>query len=162
MLLPNLGGHVASGPQASDNDRAIPLDVTANPMIVSFAQIRASLYVMSAAVALGALAPAPARAQAEAPVELAAAQAAVERATQADADQYASDTVDSARQLLRQSQLAQANRDRRSAVQLALQAAAEADLARARSEQAVVEANLSQRQQEVAALKRKLGLEGGQ
>ncbi|MCC4599013.1 DUF4398 domain-containing protein [Xanthomonas melonis] len=85
--------------------------------------------------------------------ELIAAEQAVQRATQADADQYAPDLVNLARQELMQAQQAQLDkRQRKQVPQIALRAAADADLAKARSEQAVVSAQLEQRRREVAQL----------
>lgn len=89
--------------------------------------------------------------------ELAAAEQAVQRATQADADQYAADLISQARQELMQAQQAALDRGQRKQVpQLALRAAADADLARARSEEAVVAAQLQQRRSEVAKLQSSL------
>ena len=88
-----------------------------------------------------------------APPELAVAERAVQQATQADADQYATDLVNQARQELMQAQQSMGDRKGRKLVpQLAAQAAADADLARVRSEQAVAQAQLQQRQAEVAKL----------
>lgn len=90
--------------------------------------------------------------------ELLAAQQAVQRAIQADADQYAPDLLASARQGLEQAQQAALDRRaRKTAPQLALRVAADADLARARSEEAVATAQLKQRQAEVAQLQQTLG-----
>ncbi|MEE7546996.1 DUF4398 domain-containing protein, partial [Xanthomonas sp. Kuri4-1] len=95
-------------------------------MTASFAQIRRSLYVTACAFALSA----PALAQVALP-ELAAAEQAVQRATQADADQYAPDLVNLARQELMQAQQAALDRgQRKQAPQIAVRAAADADLAR--------------------------------
>lgn len=90
--------------------------------------------------------------------ELLSAQQAVQRAVQADADQYAPDLLASARQGLEQAQQAALDRrQRKTAPQLALRVAADADLARARSEEAVANAQLKQRQAEVAQLQQTLG-----
>lgn len=132
--------------------------MTRLPMI-SFAQLRGTLYVMAAALVVTLATISTSGAQTATTPELQAAIDAVARAGAADADQYAHDTIESARQLLRQAQAAQANRDKREAEDFALRAAVEADLARARSEEATANANLAHRQQEVAALKQKLGLE---
>jgi hypothetical protein len=122
------------------------------PMTASFAQMQRSLYVIACAFALST----PALAQV-APPELAAAEQAVQRATQADADQYAPDLVNQARQELMQAQQASLDRgQRKQAPQIALRAAADADLARARSEEAVVNAQVEQRQAEVARLQSSL------
>ena len=73
-------------------------------------------------------------------MELAQARQAVDKATQADADQYAPDLIGLARQGLEQ----------------ALRAAADADLARVRSEEATVTAQLQLRRNEVNQLQRQL------
>nr|WP_244664134.1 DUF4398 domain-containing protein [Xanthomonas phaseoli] len=95
--------------------------------------------------------------------ELTAAEQAVQRATQADADQYAPDLVNLARQELMQAQQAQLDkRQRKQVPQIALRAAADADLAKARSEEAVITAQLEQRRKEVAQLQNTLNTgEGG-
>jgi hypothetical protein len=95
----------------------------------SFAQIRIALYAIAVTFALAGAA----RAQQALP-GIDDAQQAVDRATQADADQYAPDLIASARAHLEQAQAA--SMDRRAQKQvpaLATQAALEADLARARS-----------------------------
>ncbi len=123
------------------------------PMNPSFAQMRHSLYVIACAFALSG----PAFAQDPAALELAAARMAVERADQADADQYAPGMLANARQQLEQAQrAAQDRRERKQAPVMALRAAADADLARALSEEAVANAQLQQRQAEVARLQRTL------
>jgi hypothetical protein len=129
------------------------------PMIRSFAQFRLPLYVMAAALALSVAAISPLQAQTATPPELEAAQQAVHKATQADADQYAPDLLNAARQGLTQAQAAQAQRDRKLALSLALRAAADADLARVRSNEAVANAELQQRRDEVADLQRRLSTE---
>jgi hypothetical protein len=119
----------------------------------SFAQLRRLLYVTACAYALCA----SAWAQDPAAADLLAAQQAVERADRADADQYAPDTVALARQQLEQAQRAAGDRrQRKQAPLLAQRAAADADLARARSEEAVAQAMLAQRQAEVERLQRQL------
>jgi hypothetical protein len=101
---------------------------------------------------------APSHAQVAAIPELVAAQQAVNRADQADADQYAPELLDSARNVLAQAQAAAASRrDRKLAPELALRATVDADLARARSEEAVADARLRQRRQEIGELQRSLG-----
>lgn len=125
------------------------------PMTVSFAHFRRPLHVMAAAVA--ALALAPVFAQSVQTPELEAAVKAVQRADQADADQYAPEPLAAARQFLAQ---AQATRNKKEALDFALRAAADADLARARSEEAVATAEVGQRRAEIADLQRQLG-EGG-
>jgi parvulin-like peptidyl-prolyl isomerase len=115
-----------------------------------------SLYVIACAFALSA----PAFAQVALP-ELSSAEQAVQQATQADADQYAPDLVNLARQELMQAQQAALDRrERKQAPQLALRAAADADLARARSEEAVAQAQLEQRRAEVTKLQSSLNAEG--
>lgn len=121
----------------------------------SFAQLRRFLYVTACASALCAGAWA---AQDPAAADLLAAQQAVDRADRADADQYAADTMAMARQQLEQAQRAAGDRrERKQAPLLAQRAAADADLARVRSEEAVVQAALAQRQAEVERLQRQLG-----
>jgi hypothetical protein len=93
-------------------------------------------------------------------VELAEAQQAVARAGDAYADQYAPELIGSARQTLALAQAAAANRrDRKLAPVLALRAAADADLAHARSQEAQQKAQLEQRRGEISELQRTLGLE---
>jgi len=122
-----------------------------NPL--SFAQLRQGLYGMALVMAMSA----PASAQ-EATLELAQARQAVERATQADADQYAPDLLDMARQGLEQAQRAAGERrERKNAAPLALRAVADADLARARSEEATITSTLQLRRNEVSQLQRQLG-----
>ena len=104
----------------------------------------------------------PVFAQAAISPEIVAAQQAVNRADQADADQYAPELLATARNSLAQAQAAAANRrDRKLAPDLALRATADADLARARSIEAVANAQLRQRQSEIAELQRTLDVEGG-
>ena len=95
--------------------------------------------------------------------ELQLARQAVERASRADADQYAPDLLVSARQTLDAAQAASegGRSERRQAPALALRAAADADLARARSEEAVARAQLDQRRAEAAELQRRLEGTGG-
>lgn len=119
-----------------------------SPMTASFAQMQRFLCVIACVFAVST----PALAQ-TAPPELALAEQAVQRATQADADQYAPDLVNLARQELMQAQQAAGDRsERKRAPLLALRAAADADLARVRSEEAVVQGQLEQRRAEVARL----------
>lgn len=126
-------------------------------MAPSFAQIRSALQVpaLGAVLALTACASLP-----PPTAELAAAQAAVTRAANADADQYAADDLARARRALEQAQAAMANRRQDDARALALQAAASADLANARSRAAVAETELAQKRAEVTRLKQRLGMEG--
>ena len=122
------------------------------PMKTSFAQIRPPLYVMVCALALAGTATAQ-----EAALELAQARQAVDKATQADADQYAPDLIAVARQGLEQAQRAAGDRrERKNAPALALRATVDADLARARSEEATATAQLQLRRNEVAQLQRQL------
>ncbi len=119
-------------------------------MIRSFAQIPGALCALVLAFSFAA----PATAQ---QAEIAAAQAAVQRATQADADQYAPDLIQSARQKVSQAQaLGDTRKGRREGPGLAMAAQADADLARARSEQATTQAKLAQEQAEVDRLRRAL------
>ena len=92
--------------------------------------------------------------------EVETARQAVDRADQADADQYAADPMARARGLLAQAQQAQSNRDKKDAIEFALRAAADADLARAQSAEAVTQSELQLRKAEIVDLQRKL--EGGQ
>jgi hypothetical protein len=124
----------------------------------SFAQFRRFLCVTVGAFALLAAFAAPLHAQAVLVPELVAAQQAVNRADQADADQYAPELLASARTALEQAQAAAANRrERKLAPGLALRATVDADLARARSEEAVANARSQQRRQEIDELQRTLG-----
>lgn len=124
----------------------------------SFAQFRRSLCVTVGAFALMAALGTPLHAQVAATPELVAAQQAVNRADQADADQYAPELLSSARTALEQAQVAASSRrDRKLAPGLALRATVDADLARARSEEAVANARLQQRRQEIGELQRTLG-----
>lgn len=114
--------------------------------------MRQRLSVMALALALAA----PVLAQ-DGALELAQARQAVDRATQADADQYAPDLIGMARQGLEQAQRAAADRrERRNAPSLALRAAVDADLARARSEEATATAQLQLRRNEITQLERQL------
>ncbi len=119
----------------------------------SFAQLRHLLYVTACASALCA----SAMAQDPAAADLLAAQQAVERADRADADQYAPDMMALARQQLEQAQRAAGDRrERKQAPLLAQRAAADADLARAQSNDAVAQATLAQRKAEVERLQAQL------
>ncbi|MEO6104781.1 MAG: DUF4398 domain-containing protein [Pseudoxanthomonas sp.] len=124
----------------------------------SFAQFRRSLCVTVGAFVLMVAFSAPSHAQAASTPELASAQQAVNRADQADADQYAPELLGSARTALAQAQAAASSRrDRKLAPGLALRATLDADLARARSEEAVSNARLQQRRQQIDELQRTLG-----
>jgi len=92
--------------------------------------------------------------------EIAAAQQAMTRAEGADADQYAPQELGVARSGLSQAQAAMSGGDEDDARRLALASAADADLAYARSREALVTAELNQRQAEVAELRRRLQSEG--
>lgn len=125
----------------------------------SFAHFRRRLYAL---VAISGLA-VTAQAQVASP-DLQRAQQAVQQAQQADADHYAPDLLDSARQRLIQAQAGTMSRsrgERREAEQLAREVAADADLARARSERTRAEADLGQRRAEIDALRQSLGLPAG-
>lgn len=89
--------------------------------------------------------------------ELSAAQQAVARADSADADQYAAVEIAAARSALAQAQAAMSAGDEDDARRLALRAAAEADLAHARSRVAAARSAHSQRRAEVAELQARLG-----
>jgi len=128
-------------------------------MTTSFAQIRRFLRASVCAFALHVSLAAPVFAQV-AVDELGAAQQAVARADQADADQYAPELLASARQALAQAQAANAvRRERRNAPALAQRASADADLALAKSREAVALARLQQARMEIAELQRSLGQE---
>lgn len=91
--------------------------------------------------------------------ELQAAQDAVQRAADSDADQYAPDLIQTARAELAQAQAAAVDRrQRKQAPVLAQRASADADLARARSNLAKAQARMAQSRQDVAQLRRTLGM----
>ena len=92
-------------------------------------------------------------------LELNTAQQAVVRATGADADQYAREQIELARQALSRAQSAMAQGDNDNARAYALAAAADADLARALSLEALATAQVAQRRAEVQRLRRELQLE---
>ena len=123
----------------------------------SFAQFRCCLWALVAATGLAVTA----QAQVVASPDVQRAQRAVQQAQDADADQYAPELLESARQRLIQAQAGAMSRsrgDRREAEQLAREVAADADLARARSERAQAEAALAQRRAEIEGLRRSLDL----
>jgi hypothetical protein len=91
--------------------------------------------------------------------ELDAAQAAVQRAERADADQYAADALLRAKNALKQAQAAVSARKNADAAALAQLAAAEADFAYARSREASLHTELVQRRAEIAQLRQRLGIE---
>ena len=130
------------------------------PMNRSFAQFHRFLCATVGALLLCSAAVAPALAQVVLLPDIASAQQAVERADRADADQYAPDLLDAARTALAQTQAAASSRrDRKLAPELAIRALLDADLARARSNEAVARARLQQRRAEIDELQRNLGLE---
>lgn len=88
--------------------------------------------------------------------ELAAAQQAVVRADGADADQYAAQEIELARNGLARAQAAMSEGREAEARTLALVAAADADLAHARSREALASAELQQRRSEVEQLRGRL------
>ncbi|HJR74943.1 MAG TPA: DUF4398 domain-containing protein [Luteimonas sp.] len=92
--------------------------------------------------------------------ELQAAQQAVSRADQADADQHAPDLITAARGELSRAQEAIARGDDDIARRFALSAAADADLANARSREAAQNTELAQRRAEIADLRRRLQMGG--
>ena len=125
-------------------------------MTASFAQFRfllpaAVLVFLSACTSL----PAPTN-------ELSSAQQAVTRADGADSDQYAAQEIVVARAALAQAQAQMARGREDDARRLALAAAADADLAYAKSREALATAELTQRRAEIAELRQRLQMEGGQ
>jgi len=129
---------------------------TAPLMITSFAQFRFLLPV-AVLVFLGACASLPVPTH-----ELASAQQAVTRADGADADQYAAQDLGVARAALAQAQAEMARGREAEARRLALAAAADADLAYAKSREALITAELTQRRAEIAELRQRLQTEEGQ
>ncbi|MBD9479336.1 DUF4398 domain-containing protein [Pseudoxanthomonas sp. PXM02] len=125
-------------------------------MTASFSHFRRPLHVMAAAVAVSALSSAPIFAQSALTPELEAAVQAVQRADQADADQYAPEPLAAARQALAQAQTAHAGRDKKKALDFAQRATVDADLARARSQEAVATAEVAQRKAEIADLQQQI------
>ena len=123
-------------------------------MSPSFAHPRNALLALALTVALAGCASLPPPTG-----ELAAAQQAVARASQGDADQYAGAELARARAQLSQAQAAMSSSHEDDARNLALAAAAEADLAHARSRAAVAEAAHAQREREVAELQQRLGID---
>lgn len=122
----------------------------------SFAHFRKRLYALVLAFAL------PVTALAQDLPEVQQAEQAIQQAQQADADHYAPDLLEEARQTLIQAQLAASGSrsERRQAPALAERAIADADLARVRSERASIDAGLLQRRNEIADLRQRLGLDG--
>ena len=123
-------------------------------MSPSFAHPRNALLALALTVALAGCASLPPPTG-----ELAAAQQAVARASQGDADQYAGTELARAQAQLSQAQAALSAGHDDDARNLALAAAAEADLAYARSRAAVAEAALALRVREVAELQQRLGID---
>ncbi|WP_217537906.1 DUF4398 domain-containing protein [Stenotrophomonas sp. GbtcB23] len=124
----------------------------------SFAQMRRTPYVvLTSCVMACAFALAGTALAQDGALELMQARQAVDKATQADADQYAPDLIAVARQGLEQAQAAAGDRrERKNAPALAVRATADADLARARSEEATATAQLQLRRNEVTQLERQL------
>ena len=125
-------------------------------MHASIAQLRRILQVpvLGIVLALTACASTP-----PPTAELSAAQQAVARASDADADQYATADLDRARGLLSQAQSLMGSGNSRDARTAAVAAAAAADLARARSREAVANTELAQRRAQVSRLREQLGME---
>ncbi len=124
----------------------------------SFAQIRPIPYLaILICVMAGTFALAGAAQAQDGALELMQARQAVDKATQADADQYAPDLIAVARQGLEQAQRAAGDRrERKNTPALAVRATVDADLARARSDEATATAQLQLRRNEVAQLQRQL------
>lgn len=120
----------------------------------SFAQIRKLSTALVLASVLTACASLPPPTE-----ELHAAQQAVARADQADADHHAGAEIAAARSMLAQAQSAMAAGEEDQARQLALESAAEADLAHARSRAERARAERAQRLNEIAALRQRLQLD---
>src|SRR5690606_39033436 len=120
------------------------------PMPASIAQSRPFLHalVLGTVLALTACASMP-----PPTAELSAAQQAVARAADADADQYAPAELEQARALLSQAQSAMSGGSQRDARTAAVAAAAVADLARARSREAVANTELAQRRAQISRLR---------
>lgn len=120
-------------------------------MMPSFSHLRRLLAGTVLACALAACATLPPPTS-----ELNDAQQAVVRATGADADQYARDQIELARQGLSRAQAAMANGDNENARTFALAAAADADLAHALSLEALATTQVAQRRNEIQRLHRQL------
>ena len=126
----------------------------------SFAQFHWFLCATVGALLLCSGTATPALAQVVLSPEIASAQQAVERADRADADQYAPELLGAARTALARAQAAASSRrDRKLAPELAIRALLDADLARARSNEAVARARWQQRLAEIDELQRNLGME---
>jgi hypothetical protein len=120
-------------------------------MTASFAQIRLPLLAAVLASGLAGCASTPPPTG-----ELSAAQQAVMRAADADADQYAPQDLNAARTALSAAQAALSQGKDEDARRLALAAAAEADLAHAHSRETLTQAELNQRRAEIAELRNRL------
>lgn len=159
---PQCGGHHCNSAAGFRQWPRDPLIRHGTQMIRSFAQFRMPLHVMAASLALMLACMGVANAQ-QAPIpEVDTARQAVDRADQADADQYAPEPMARARNLLAQAQQAQSNRDKKDAIEFALRASADADLARALSQEALANSELQHRRAEISDLQRKLGTEDRQ
>lgn len=129
-------------------------------MNTSFAQIRCSrqalrpLLLAALLAAIGGCATLP-----PPTAELTAAQQAVSRANDADADQYAADVVATARSELTQAQAAMAKGRQGDARTLAVAAAAAGDLAYAQSHAETLRQDYQQRRGEITGLRRQLQVE---
>lgn len=123
-------------------------------MTPSFAYLRNALVALALASALAGCATLPPPTG-----ELAAAQQALARADRADANQYAAAEIEAARSALARAQAAMSAGDDDDARRLALLAAAQADLAHARSRAAATRAVHAQRRAEVADLQARLGMD---
>ncbi|MBF6024931.1 DUF4398 domain-containing protein [Lysobacter niastensis] len=120
-------------------------------MRTSFAQFRLPLLALVLALASTGCSSLPPPTN-----ELSGARQAVIRAEGADADQYAAQDIGAARSELEQAQAAMSDGREDDARRLALAAAADADLAYAKSRDALVSAELNQRRSEVAELRQRL------
>lgn len=125
-----------------------------SPMTPSFSQIRRLLAGTVLACALAACATIPPPTS-----ELNGAQQAVMRATGADADQYAREQIELARQALARAQAAMAQGDNDNARAFALAAEADADLAHAMSREALASTQVAQRRSEIQRLRNQLQTE---
>lgn len=124
----------------------------------SFAHFRTILY---APLLTGTLAAAGCASLPPPTAELAAARQAVTAAEAADADQYAPQALEQARNELQEAQAALERGRTEEARAGALAAAADGDLARVRSQAQTVGATLAQRQSEVGRLRAQLQLDAG-
>lgn len=135
----------------AQNGRAKTPSDTAPLMNPSFAHFRWPALALVLVLALASCASMP-----PPTAELGAAQQAVVRAEGADADQYASAEIATAREALLRAQSAMASGREDDARRLALAASADADLAYVLSRDAVAQAELAQRRAEVETLQRRL------